>query len=659
MRINEFEEDIAKEPALRHDLDYARQQQVEAQTEVERAEASLAEVQGADLEYRHAEELLAAARYNIREREKDRITLFEEIERHQQRLATYQQIVANADSIRQGYAQLEEARSADLALGDKLRELNTLSQHISSLERQLSEARQEIELEQRELLTSIDNDRQIVIIGEQAKADLEEVDRLIMLLEALEAERDSHRENINGLKEELAELRTTNKTLKAEMEDIKARQKLINSAAEPRCPVCLQPLDEAHKQELHDKFQMEGTQRGDAFRANAIRMDEIRVEIQTLEAQAADAEKELKSLPTFRTRRGGLEQQIVAAVEAEQRIRTYQIKLDELGSILVKERFGEALRNQLQDAYAERDNLGYDSGTHDAVRENLNIYLVYQDKAKELEFAQQAIPQVEENLQNTQKRLERCEKSIQEYTQQAAGHETELERLKIKVAEMHRRQEEVSRQRTLLRNAEEKVNSVEQQLHSITQMRERRAKMIDRKAELQEKEGVYEQLKIAFSSKGVPAMIIEAAIPELEDAANRLLSRMTNNRMHLRFDTQREKKTGGVMETLDILISDELGTRDYSLYSGGEAFRVDFAIRIALSQMLARRAGAQLRTLFIDEGFGTQDAVGRERLVEAINSIQDDFDLILVITHIDELRDAFPALIEVTKTPKGSFATVR
>jgi exonuclease SbcC len=190
-------------------------------------------------------------------------------------------------------------------------------------------------------------------------------------------------------------------------------------------------------------------------------------------------------------------------------------------------------------------------------------------------------------------------------------------------------------------------------------MRERRAKMIDRKAELQEKEGVYEQLKIAFGSKGVPAMIIEAAIPELEDAANRLLSRMTNNRMHLRFDTQREKKTGGVMETLDILISDELGTRDYSLYSGGEAFRVDFAIRIALSQMLARRAGAQLRTLFIDEGFGTQDAVGRERLVEAINSIQDDFDLILVITHIDELRDAFPALIEVTKTPKGSFATVR
>jgi exonuclease SbcC len=81
---------------------------------------------------------------------------------------------------------------------------------------------------------------------------------------------------------------------------------------------------------------------------------------------------------------------------------------------------------------------------------------------------------------------------------------------------------------------------------------------------------------------------------------------------------------------------------------------VNFAIRLALSRLLARRAGAQLRTLFIDEGFGTQDTQGRERLVEAIHAIQDEFDLILVITHIEELKEAFPARIEVTKTDAGS-----
>ncbi|GAJ18363.1 unnamed protein product [marine sediment metagenome] len=61
-----------------------------------------------------------------------------------------------------------------------------------------------------------------------------------------------------------------------------------------------------------------------------------------------------------------------------------------------------------------------------------------------------------------------------------------------------------------------------------------------------------------------------------------------------------------------------------------------------------------LPTLVIDEGFGTQDSVGIEKIKEGINSIQDDFEKIIVITHIEELKDVFPARIEVVKTAGGS-----
>ena len=44
--------------------------------------------------------------------------------------------------------------------------------------------------------------------------------------------------------------------------------------------------------------------------------------------------------------------------------------------------------------------------------------------------------------------------------------------------------------------------------------------------------------------------------------------------------------------------------------------------------------------------------------MEAINSIQDDFEKILVITHIEELKDAFPVRIEVTKTAEGSMISM-
>ena len=74
--------------------------------------------------------------------------------------------------------------------------------------------------------------------------------------------------------------------------------------------------------------------------------------------------------------------------------------------------------------------------------------------------------------------------------------------------------------------------------------------------------------------------------------------------------------------------------------------------------MLAQRSGARLQTLVIDEGFGSQDTLGRQRLVEAINAVRPDFAKILVITHIDELKDAFPNRIEVEKTERGSSVRV-
>ena len=104
---------------------------------------------------------------------------------------------------------------------------------------------------------------------------------------------------------------------------------------------------------------------------------------------------------------------------------------------------------------------------------------------------------------------------------------------------------------------------------------------------------------------------------------------------------------------MEIKIGDETGIRNFQLFSGGEAFRISFALRIALAKLLASRSGAPLKTLFIDEGFGTQDADGRGLLIDSIRTIQDEFDLIVVITHIEELKDAFPVRIEVNKSEQS------
>jgi exonuclease SbcC len=167
----------------------------------------------------------------------------------------------------------------------------------------------------------------------------------------------------------------------------------------------------------------------------------------------------------------------------------------------------------------------------------------------------------------------------------------------------------------------------------------------------------FRQLERAFGKDGVPALLIEQSLPQIETKANELLDRLTMGDMSIRFVTQaayKDKKRADLRETLDIQISDSAGVRDYEMFSGGEAFRINFAIRLALSEVLAQRAGARLQLLVIDEGFGSQDALGRQRLVEAINIVKQDFAKILVITHIEELKDHFPNRIEVEKTLRGS-----
>ncbi|GAJ09408.1 unnamed protein product, partial [marine sediment metagenome] len=165
-------------------------------------------------------------------------------------------------------------------------------------------------------------------------------------------------------------------------------------------------------------------------------------------------------------------------------------------------------------------------------------------------------------------------------------------------------------------------------------------------------QNIYEKLIMAFGKNGIQALIIENTLPEIEEEANDLLAKLTNNSTQISIESLRDLKSGGIKETLDIKISDELGTRDYELYSGGEAFRIDFSLRIALSKLLTRRTGTKLRTLVMDEGFGTQDEEGIDNLVQAIQSISEDFDKILVITHLESLKDVFPVRIEVTKLPE-------
>jgi exonuclease SbcC len=654
-------EDIARqeanEPVLRRDLAVAEAGLAEAEQLRVEAEARYNEVAGAQDQMNAAQDRLRAAQHRIRQREADLQEIEVELDRYRAQVDRLQAIIADRESIESGYSQLQLAREADQQLGEKLQAMGAIKDRLNEINAAIQERRADLEAQIRVHQDRIATAERSASDLEPLRADMDNVQEEVTRLDAAEAQRDELREAINSLNEESAELRAVNQALYEEMKTLEARINQLR-LAEAVCPLCGQPLDENHKADLLAQLQAEGTQRGDVYRANKTRSAEITETITAYRDQIELIEVELRRQQSLRERAAALGANLDAAQSAASTLQSEQSDLRAIEAILESGEYAQGLLAQRDTIQAEIDALGYDAEAHTAARDTLSTYNDYERRQRELEAAIQQLPEVEDVLAKAEERRARWQAVLEEEQKEADAAQTEIDGLQGLVEEALRREEELRQRRTVEKRAQEQVIRAQQALSALEHARQRKVELEQRQLELNAEKSIYEDLRAAFGKNGVPAMIIEAAIPELEEAANRLLARMTDGRMHVRLDTQRDLRTGGVTETLDILISDELGTRSYESYSGGEAFRVNFAIRVALSQLLARRAGAQLRTLFIDEGFGTQDEMGRQRLVEAINAIQDHFDLVLVITHIDELRDAFPVQIGITKTPDGSRVSV-
>lgn len=327
-----------------------------------------------------------------------------------------------------------------------------------------------------------------------------------------------------------------------------------------------------------------------------------------------------------------------------------QESLLELERQLQDKSLGKEFHVQLQKINDEITALGYDRQEHELIKGKLAKLIPSSQLHQDLARARQEQPVLEEELQS-------CRKQVAAKSEQLAQLDENLVLWQQQLAQLPSISAQIAELEPSLANHRQNKQQLAEQAAVLksqqTQLLEQKYSLELQKKQLEEvrnRQDDYTYLAEAFGKKGIQAVIIENAIPEIESEANKILSRLSENQMHVALATQHKTKSGNMVETLDLLIGDELGTRNYELYSGGEAFKVDFAVRVALSRLLARRAGAKLETLIIDEGFGSQDEVSRQRLVKAINAIRGDFARILVITHISEVREMFPVQIQVSKS---------
>lgn len=310
---------------------------------------------------------------------------------------------------------------------------------------------------------------------------------------------------------------------------------------------------------------------------------------------------------------------------------------------------------KLNSAITSLGNLNFNQKSNDELKKGLkereNIIL----KQKLLIEAQSETSALLGEINNLTFKINSSQEDLDKLKKLITQHKKQVENIKELINEVDKLKQKENEETSSLNEIRKQLIITEQSLADIENSKRLVTEKEKRIQESLDNKKYYEILEKAFSKNGIQVAVIETVVPEIEKEANKLLSRLTENQMHVALKTQRERKSAdGMVETLDVVIADNLGTRNYELYSGGEAFKVDFSLRLALSRLLANRASAKLQTLIIDEGFGSQDTSGRERLVEVIKSVEKEFELILVVTHLDDFKESFPTQIQVTKDEEGS-----
>lgn len=157
----------------------------------------------------------------------------------------------------------------------------------------------------------------------------------------------------------------------------------------------------------------------------------------------------------------------------------------------------------------------------------------------------------------------------------------------------------------------------------------------------------------AFGPDGIPNMIFAQQASYLEAIASEVLGALSEGRMTLELRTTRTRSDGGEIGALDVLVTLDNIQRPYAAFSGGERLRIDLALRVALAQLLARRRDARIGMLAIDEGWGALDKSGVAGAAGALRALSEHFELVLTITHQEEVADAFDSRLEVRREPGG------
>jgi exonuclease SbcC len=439
---------------------------------------------------------------------------------------------------------------------------------------------------------------------------------------AVEAKRKELEESLGRLEarrtewvRDRQEAETKRDALRRQYAELKAqRDRIVDLGEDGACPVCTRPLDQHFRGVLeHFDDQLETIAvDGKFYNTRLDQLEEMPEEVKELDEARRALTAEV----------GTLERRLAKVQAAVQELT--QLTKD-IGS---KEQRHEAVRRDLGAIPP-----GYDGARHAALRREVERLVPLNERATRLSAQIDRESQLDHDRQRVSESLGTLRDrlaSLRERTRTIAFSESEFATLRAayETAAAEARAADVA-----AATAQGDANAARLALDSAERSRRELERVQARLDGLQVDRRLHDELDRAYSDLRTDLNF--QLRPELSELASAFLHDLTDARYsELELD-----------DNYNVLVLEDGIPKP--VISGGEEDLANLVLRLAISQMIAERAGQQFSLLVLDEVFGSLDESRRNNVVELLRRLQDRFEQVILITHIESVREGLDQIINV------------
>ena len=422
------------------------------------------------------------------------------------------------------------------------------------------------------------------------------------------------------------EAQTKREALRQQYSELKQqRDRVVSLGEDGACPTCSRPLGGSlhtvveHLDELVETVNVDGNY----YKARVEQLEQMPEDVQQLDERRRALMQEVGTL--------------------ERRLAKVQLAVQELGTI-VRDIAAKQQRLVQMRRDISRIPPGYDPVRHGEVIAEVDRLTPMEAEAGRFQAMLDREPQLKLEQTRMAQEVMRVQSTLGTLrTRRAQISFTEKDFNELK-SEYDRVRLELQESKVAAARAQEQVSAATAALAAAQEAAEDLKKKVAELDVLQSERRLHDELDRAFSDLRTDLNF--QLRPELSELASAFLSELTDARYaELELDDQ-----------YNILILEDGIPKP--VLSGGEEDLANLVLRLAISQMIAERAGQNFSLLILDEVFGSLDEARRFNVVELLRGLEDRFEQVILITHIEPVREGLDRVISVSYDPDHGCSVV-